>query len=166
VTAVVDTLVGAGEGLLDGDVHRPAPRARTLWSLAGAGLGLVGVAPFGLLAVAAGLWPMAPVLAAAGVAGGTAFGRAAWRGRTWQLGASSIELRRGVVVQRAASIPYVRIQQIDVERGPIERIAGLSQLVVRTAAATTDAKLYGLTPDDATLIRARLLEVAGVDDAV
>jgi hypothetical protein len=166
VTAVGDTLVGAGVDLRGGDVHRPAPRARTLWSVGGAALSLVVLAPLGVLAVAAGLWPVAPTLAAVGVTGGTAFGRAAWRGRTWQLGASSIELRRGVVVQRAASIPYVRIQQIDVERGPIERIAGLSQLVVRTAAATTDAKLYGLAPDDATRIRARLLEVAGVDDAV
>ena len=97
---------------------------------------------------------------------GLAFGRAAWRRRTWPLGTTALELRRGVLVERAAWIPYDRIQQIDLERGPIERAVGLSQLVVRTAAATTDGSLYGLAPDDAQRIRTRLLELAGVDDAV
>ena len=95
-----------------------------------------------------------------------AFGRAAWRRRTWLLGPTALELQRGVVVERATSIPYERIQQIDVERGPIERMFGLSQLVVRTAAATTDANLYGLAPDDAERIRTRLLDLAGIDDVV
>jgi membrane protein YdbS with pleckstrin-like domain len=53
-----------------------------------------------------------------------------------------------------------------VERGPIERVLGLSQLVVRTAAATTDASLYGLAPDVADELRDRLLDLAGVDDLV
>lgn len=146
--------------------HRPDPRARTLWTISGAaGFALVS-APVGILLVVAGAWPAAPVVALVAAAGGAWFGRAAWRRRSWSLGGSSLELRRGVVIQRASSIPYTRIQQIDVERGPIERLLGLSQLVVRTAAATTDGTLYGLAPDDATRIRQHLLEVAGVDDAV
>ena len=151
---------------LDGLPHLPAPRARTLWSVAAGAIGaLVGLVPaVGLVLL--DVWPLGPLLVAAAAAGGVAFGRTAWRRRTWQLGASALELRRGVVIHRAASIPYTRIQQIDVERGPLERLAGLSQLVVRTAAATSDGVLYGLLPDDATRIRTRLLEVAGVDDAV
>ncbi|MGK2947869.1 MAG: PH domain-containing protein [Acidimicrobiales bacterium] len=146
--------------------HRPDPRARTLWTVAAAaGFALLS-APIGALLVVGGIWPAAPVLALAAAAGGALFGRAAWRRRSWSLGVSSLELRRGVVIQRASSIPYTRIQQIDVERGPVERLIGLSQLVVRTAAATTDGTLYGLAPHDATRIRQHLLEVAGVDDAV
>jgi membrane protein YdbS with pleckstrin-like domain len=163
---VADLPAAAGLGPLDGLPHLPAPRARTLWS---AGAGAVGfllalVPAAGLVLV--DLWPVAVVVVLAGTAIGIAFGRAVWRRRTWQLGATALELRRGVIVQRAASIPYTRIQQIDVERGPLERLAGLSQLVVRTAAATSDGALYGLVPDDASRIRSRLLEVAGVDDAV
>ncbi len=70
------------------------------------------------------------------------------------------------MVHRATSIPYERIQQIDVERGPLERMFGLSQLVVRTAAATTDANLYGLSPGDADDLRQQLLDLAGIDDLV
>jgi uncharacterized protein len=154
----------------DAAPHQPDPRARTLWST-GAGLlgGGLGAVP-GVIAVAANEGGVAVALLVAGTVlggvAGVAFGRAAWRRRTWLLSSTALELRRGVVVQRAAWIPYHRIQQIDLERGPIERILGLSQLVVRTAAATTDGTIYGLAPDDAQRIRGRLLELAGVDDAV
>jgi membrane protein YdbS with pleckstrin-like domain len=154
----------------DADPHLPDPRARTLWATsAGLVCGLIGALP-GVLALASGGGGGAVALllagAALGVTGGVLFGRAAWRRRAWLLGDTALELRRGVVVARVAWIPYDRIQQIDLERGPIERAAGLSQLVVRTAAATTDGTLHGLAPDDAQRIRSRLLELAGVDDAV
>lgn len=146
--------------------HRPDPRARTLWSVVGGFAGAVVGGTLGLLSVVAGAWPVAVVIAPAAIVAGVAFGRAAWRRRTWALGPLALELHRGVVVERATSIPYERIQQIDVERGPIERVMGLSQLVVRTAAATTDASLYGLGPDVADRLRDRLLDLAGIDDLV
>ena len=43
---------------------------------------------------------------------------------------------------------------------------GISQLVVRTAAATTDANLYGLVAGDADRLRQQLLDLAGIDDLV
>ena len=144
----------------------PDPRARTLWSLAGGlAAGAFGGAG-GAVAVAGGAWPVAIVVVPASIAAGLLFGRAAWRRRTWALRPLALELHRGVVIQRATSIPYERIQQIDVERGPLERLMGLSQLVVRTASATTDANLYGLSPDVADRLRDRLLDLAGVDDVV
>jgi membrane protein YdbS with pleckstrin-like domain len=154
----------------DAAPHQPDPRARTLWAASGGALGaLIGSLP-GAIAVASGGGSGAVALLVVGTAlgttGGVLFGRAAWRRRAWLLGDTALELRRGVVVARVAWIPYDRIQQIDLERGPIERVAGLSQLVVRTAAATTDGTLHGLAPDEAQRIRSRLLELAGVDDAV
>jgi membrane protein YdbS with pleckstrin-like domain len=146
--------------------HLPDPRARTLWAGTGAVVGALVAALLSALAVAGGAWPAAAVLLPAGVGAGLLFGRAAWRRRTWALTPRALELRHGVVVQRATSIPYERIQQIDLERGPIERMFGLSQLVVRTAAATTDASLYGLSPGDADVLRQRLLDLAGIDDLV
>ncbi len=144
----------------------PDPRARTLWAITG---GVVGGAIGGLvgvIGVAAGAWPIAVVVVPGAIAAGALFGRAAWRRRTWALRPLALELHRGVVIQRATSIPYERIQQIDVERGPLERLMGLSQLVIRTAAATTDANLYGLSPAVADQLRDRLLDLAGVDDLV
>jgi membrane protein YdbS with pleckstrin-like domain len=146
--------------------HRPDPRARTLWSVVGGLAGAVVGGTLGLISVVAGAWPVALVIVPAAIVAGVALGRAAWRRRTWALGPLALELHRGVVVERATSIPYERIQQIDVERGPIERVMGLSQLVVRTAAATTDASLYGLAPDVADRLRDRLLDLAGIDDLV
>jgi hypothetical protein len=146
--------------------HLPHPRARALWSAAG---GLAGAAVAALVsgvAIAGGWWPVAVLVGPAAITAGALFGRAAWQRRTWALWPLALELRRGVVVERATSIPYERIQQIDVERGPIERLLGLSQLVVRTAAATTDASLYGLAPEVADQLRDRLLDLAGVDDLV
>jgi membrane protein YdbS with pleckstrin-like domain len=145
--------------------HLPDPRARTLWSLTGATVGFVVGSLAVVLAATVELWPLALVVIPT-VAVGVLFGRAAWRRRTWALLPRALELHRGVVVQRATSIPYERIQQIDVERGPLERMFGISQLVVRTAAATTDANLYGLAPQDADRLRQHLLDLAGIDDVV
>jgi len=148
--------------------HRPDPRARGLWMVAAAlTWGAIGAVPGALLLLAGDGGPVILAIGLVlGIAAGAAFGHALWARRAWVLGATALELRHGVIVRRSAWIPYYRIQQIDVERGPIERMAGLAQLVVRTAAATTDGTIYGLAPVDAAFIRQRLLDLAGVDDAV
>ena len=146
--------------------HLPDPRARTLWAALGGVVGALVAGLLSALAVAGDVWPAAVVLLPAGLVAGALFGRAAWRRRTWVLAPRALELQHGVVVHRATTIPYERIQQIDLERGPLERMFRLSQLVVRTAAATTDATLYGLSPQDADDLRQRLLDLAGIDDLV
>ena len=133
--------------------------------LLGGGVGAIVGLLVAAAAVASDAWPLAVVVLPA-VAVGAWYGRAAWRRRTWSLGPRALELHRGVLTHRATSVPYERIQQIDVERGPLERMFGLSQLVVRTAAASTDANLYGLSPADADHLRHELLELAGIDDIV
>ncbi len=87
----------------------------------------------------------------------------AWR---YQLTASTLELRRGVVVHSHTAIPYFRVQHIDITRSPLERALGLSQLVVRTAAATTDAQLPGIAAADAEILRDLILARTGRGDAV
>ncbi len=87
----------------------------------------------------------------------------AWR---YQLGPSTLELRRGVVIRSHTAIPYFRVQHIDITRSPLERALGLSQLVVRTAAATTDARLPGIAAADAERLRDVILARTGRGDAV
>lgn len=87
----------------------------------------------------------------------------AWR---YELTATTLELHRGVVVRHHSAIPYFRVQHIDITRSPFERALGLSQLVVRTAAATTDARLPGVAEAEAELLRDVILARTGSGDAV
>lgn len=154
---------------LDGALHPIDERMRTVWAvgavipwavlaLAGATVALVAGAPD-----LAGAVALLGVLAALGCA---AWAAAAWRRWRWAAWDDALELRHGVVVARSSLVPYARIQQIDVERGPLERALGLSRLVLRTAAATTDAELPGIPDDQVDALRRHLLARAGLDDAV
>ena len=89
-----------------------------------------------------------------------------WSRWQWSVFDDALELRHGVVSRSASLVPFHRIQQIDLHRDPIERMLGLSTLVLRTAAATSDAKIPGIDADHADGLRHRLLARAGLDDAV
>ena len=65
----------------------------------------------------------------------------------------------GAMFKKLTVVPYGRMQLVDVEAGPIERSFGLVSVKLHTAAATTDAKVCGLTPDTATQLRDRLTEL-------
>lgn len=123
------------------------------------------VATVALLFLDGPWWP-GPLLALVAVPVGVAFARRSWRSWRWHDGPLALELRHGVVFRASSYIPYRRIQQIDLERGPLDRAFGLTQLVVHTASATTDAHIPGLHADEATRLRSHLLERAGVDDTV
>ena len=154
---------------LDGTERGLDPRVRTVWALG-------SLVPAGLVAVAgvvAGLVTGATPLVAAGAVagvvlavGGTIGAGLAWRRWRWSAWPDALELRHGVIVQHASLVPYHRIQQIDVERGPLERALGLAHLVLRTASATSDASLPGIPAEDADGLRRHLLARAGIDDAV
>jgi uncharacterized protein len=79
---------------------------------------------------------------------------ARWR---WQLTDLAVELRYGVVVRQQETVPYFRIQQIDIVQGPLDRILDLATLQVTTASASGSAALPGIANDDAPTVRAELL---------
>lgn len=114
------------------------------------GIGLAAGAVVALMLVVA-VWALS----------GAVFER--WRYVLW---ADAIEVRHGVIRHVATFVPFHRIQQVDVERGPLDRAFGIATLVLRTAAATTDAKIPGLNPHVVEDLRQALLERAGIDDAV
>lgn len=127
--------------------------AEAVVRLAGGGWPLpVGSLPLGVaLVVAPAAWRL-PKLA---------FDR--WR---YELAETTLELRRGVLVHTHTAIPYFRVQHIDITRSPFERALGLSQLVVRTAAASTDATIPGVAEADADELRRVILSRTGLGDAV
>ncbi|WP_445996438.1 PH domain-containing protein [Okibacterium fritillariae] len=68
--------------------------------------------------------------------------------------------RRGIMWQRFVAVPYGRMQLIDVNRGPVARAFGLSELKFVTASATTGVVLPGLPADEADRLRDHLVAVA------
>ena len=77
-----------------------------------------------------------------------------WR---WRLNPLAIELQHGVLVRRHDAVPYFRIQQIDVNQGPLDRLLGLATLEVTTASASGSAGLPGITAGEAPSVRTELL---------
>lgn len=62
----------------------------------------------------------------------------------------------GILFRRLVIVPYGRMQQVDVRRGPVERYLGLATVQLHTAAATTDAAIPGLDPAEAARLRDQL----------
>jgi len=89
-----------------------------------------------------------------------------WQCWTWSAWEDALELRHGVIVRHSSLVPYHRIQQIDVHREPLQRFLGVSTLILRSAAASTDARIPGIAVTETDPLRHALLARAGVDDAV
>ncbi len=62
----------------------------------------------------------------------------------------------GIMFRRLVVVPYGRMQLVDLTAGPLDRLLGLAKLQLHTAAATTDAKIPGLVPEQAAALRDRL----------
>lgn len=69
-------------------------------------------------------------------------------------------VRRGIMFQRFAAVPYGRMQLVDINRGPIARAFGLSELKLVTAAASSHVTIPGLPEADAEALRDHLVELA------
>jgi len=83
--------------------------------------------------------------------------------RSWEyvVRADSLYLRRGVFTHVRTVVPYVRVQHIDTTRSPLERLLGLSTLVVYTAGSRgADVTIPGLTPERASTLQTRLERLA------
>lgn len=72
----------------------------------------------------------------------------------------------GVIARKSVTIPYDRIQNVDIYRGPIARILGLSDLQIQTAGmsmprkgkmAGAEGRLPGLSMADAEQMRDELI---------
>lgn len=85
---------------------------------------------------------------------------------SWATTEDAVEITHGVIIRHLSVVPYHRIQQIDIDRDPFERVLGIATLVLRSAAATTDAKVPGIALDHSDAFRRALLLRTGSDDAV
>jgi hypothetical protein len=77
-----------------------------------------------------------------------------------------LETRSGLLFQRTRLLPLSRLQHVDIERGPFERMFGLSSLILHTAGThSASIRIPGLDADEAVRLRDHLIEIGG-DDAV
>ncbi len=86
-----------------------------------------------------------------------------FRYRMWcyEVRADALYLERGVLTHVRTLAPYVRIQHVDTQRGPLERWLGLSTLVVYTAGSRgADVSVPGLTPTEARDLQERVKKLA------
>lgn len=78
----------------------------------------------------------------------------------YMLRTDDVVFRRGILWQRMVAVPYGRMQLVDITQGPLDRIFGLSQLKMVTAAAATGVQIPGLTQEAAEALRDTLIQVA------
>jgi membrane protein YdbS with pleckstrin-like domain len=152
----VDTV---DERRADGAWLRPSPdllRMR-LVELAGITLGVAAIAGV-IVGLAAGAGWGAVAAGVAVIGGLVAAPFLTRRIRSWGYAEREDDLlvRHGILVARLSVVPYGRMQFIDVEAGPIERLFGLSTLHLHTAAAATDARIPGLDATEAARLRDQL----------
>ena len=78
----------------------------------------------------------------------------------YQLRTDDLIFRRGILFRRQVAVPYGRLQLVDVSRGPISRLLGLSELSLVTAAVSTGVTIPGLPQAEAEELRDHLISVA------
>lgn len=153
---------------------RPLPRAALALFVLGSAFGLAAPA-FGLGLAANFLLPgsrgwdglAAGVAAfvAVGMLVGAWSGYRRWRSTRWLLDGDALRIRRGIWWRSESLVPRSRIQHLDLERGPLERQAGLASLVVYTAGTRMAAvRLPGLALADAERLRDSLVRDSSDDD--
>lgn len=136
-----------------------SPRLATAWRLS---MALV-VGPLTLILALVLGFSWTPAAALIPAVGGLLIGGWLW----WLLGrrarsfgyverSADLLVTSGVLFKRLVIVPYGRMQLVDLVAGPIDRALGLSTVKLHTAAATTDAGIPGLTPDEAARLRDRL----------
>ena len=82
------------------------------------------------------------------------------RAMGYQLREDDLVFRKGLMFQRFVAVPYGRMQLVDINRGPLDRAVGLSELKFVTAAAATGVTIPGLPAAEAEELRDRLVALA------
>ncbi|HPB72876.1 MAG TPA: PH domain-containing protein [Phycicoccus sp.] len=65
-------------------------------------------------------------------------------------------IRKGRLWRTLVSVPYGRLQYVDLQSGPLLRAFGLASIEIHTASPASGGRLSGLPIDDAEALRARL----------
>ncbi len=75
------------------------------------------------------------------------------RALQWATTDTDFIIRRGIMFRSMVVVPFGRIQYADVQEGPLDRYLKIAGIKVNTASPSTEARLPGLTPEDASSLR-------------
>lgn len=78
----------------------------------------------------------------------------------YQLRDHDVSLRRGVITHRTETVPFSRVQHVNLTRGPIERVLGLASLEVTSAGP--NISIPGLAVSDAERVKQIVVERSDV----
>jgi uncharacterized protein len=141
--------------------HHLSPRVLSLWWTVGA---LLVVAALGVsiaVVMLADLSPAVPALVCLTVAVLAAVvPPLRYRRWSYQVRARDTMISRGALFFVQQLIPFDRIQFVESRQGPLDRIFGLTQVVMYTAAGRA-GRVPGLSSPDAEALREELARVAG-----
>lgn len=96
-----------------------------------------------------------------------------WRYRVhrWDIsvegGVPAVYTRTGWLVQERRIAPISRVQTVDTERGPLDRLFGLANVTVTTASSAGAVRIVALDSDVADRVVAQLTDITaiGAEDA-
>ena len=164
--ATAETQSGPGSGSRpehEPELVRLDPRVRSLWWTVGGLRALVLTLVVMPVDVFAPLpWPnwwLTGGVAAVALALAAIVPTIRYRRWGYALREGDLWIRQGVIWVSVSVIPYSRLQFVDTRQGPFDRLFGLSQLVVHTAALGTSGRLPGLDAAEAEQLRERLAAV-------
>jgi len=85
----------------------------------------------------------------------------AYKNYRYELAQDRINIQRGVIWKRHVSIPYGRIQNVNIVRGPVTRMLGLADLQIQTAGmsgiAMVEGRIPAITPEEAKQLKDQIL---------
>ena len=89
-----------------------------------------------------------------------------WRARGYAMTPDRLRVVKGVMFHSDSTVPFGRVQHIDVDSGPVERAFGLATLTVHTAGShNASVALPGLAQEDAHAMRETIRRAIGREEA-
>jgi len=90
------------------------------------------------------------------------FAKLSWYYWRYELSEDSMRIEKGIIWKKYVSIPYERVQNVEVYRGVLARLLGLSDLRVQTAGYSgrmmAEGRLPGLSQEKAEQLREELVQ--------
>ena len=78
------------------------------------------------------------------------------RAITWAELPEELVIRKGRLFRTLVSVPYGRLQYVDVQSGPLSRRFGMAEVELHTASPESGGSIPGLPLDEAEALRTRL----------
>jgi membrane protein YdbS with pleckstrin-like domain len=150
------------------------PRAKRLWTLEWALLGLGSAIAAAVAVVALAASDRDVAAAVVGVVAGAAVllvtllavvePRLSYRRFRYEITELGLYVARGWAWRRWQVVPHARVQTVDTKRGPLQRACGLVSVAVTTASARGGTDVPALDPQVADALVEELARRAGIEE--